>query len=156
MGWSDDHYNAINDNPVTNPNASPPTLIWANTDDRRYQISKEVALKLYPTLPLSKQVKIDTAIEALNNSRHDELLRFSAYHYWNVILEFSEQLASTHFANIENCKLANSAQLHNWLIVIKTLKDNYFGALPESQHDMRDPDTAKQIVKNLPSTSKPS
>jgi hypothetical protein len=45
MGWSDDHYNAINDNPVTNPNASPPTLIWANTDDRRYQISKEVALK---------------------------------------------------------------------------------------------------------------
>ena len=46
---------------------SPPALIWANTDDRLYQISKEVALKLYPTLPLSKQVKIDTVIEALNN-----------------------------------------------------------------------------------------
>ena len=150
MGWSDDHCNSITDDPVTNLNTNPPTLIWANTDDRLYKISKEVALKLYPTLPLSKQVKIDTAISALNNSRHDELLRFSAHHYCNVILEFSEQLASAHFTNLENCKLVNSAQLPNWLIIIKTIKDNYFGALPESQHDMRDLDTAKQIVKNLP------
>ena len=37
--WSNDHYNAINDNPVTNPNTSPPALIWATTNDQRYQIS---------------------------------------------------------------------------------------------------------------------
>lgn len=109
-----------------------------------------LALKLYLVMPRPKQVKIDTEIAAINSAWRDDLLRFSAYHYWHVIVEHNEQLASAHFTNIANCKLVHSAQLPDWLTIIRTYKDDYFGALPDAQHQMRDPDTAKQIVQNLP------
>ena len=73
-------------------------------------------------------MKIDSEISRLNSACGDELLCFSAYHSWRVIVEHNEQLASAQFTNISNCKLVHSAQLANWLIVIKTYKEDYFGA----------------------------
>ena len=43
MGWSDDHYNAIMNSPVIDETQDPPTLLWADTNDRLFNISKEVS-----------------------------------------------------------------------------------------------------------------
>lgn len=43
MGWSDDHYNTTMNNPIIDETQDPPTLLWADTDDRLFNISKDVS-----------------------------------------------------------------------------------------------------------------
>ena len=78
--WSADHLTAITQDPVTNPNTDPPTLVWADEQAAEFITSKEVFLELYATLPLQKQAKVDLAMATLASARSDDLLNYSAYH----------------------------------------------------------------------------
>jgi hypothetical protein len=148
--WSDDHYAAINEDPVTNDTTDPPTLKWTADTDHAYLVSKDVFLALYIALPLTKQSKIDTELKALSDSRGDVLLQFSAYHAMRIIEELNEHLASSHLVKIQSLQLTDETQLERYILQLKTFRLDYLGSLPQFHVDARDSDISSAIVATVP------
>ena len=152
--WSQPHADAMTNNPITDVNAVPPTAIWANTLDPNYLVSREVYLYLHAQMPITKQTALDAAMDKLSFDRGDDLLKFSAYHAWLIIIEHKEELAASHLARLRTIRCPSEQHLVAFMSEVRLARADYLASIPAAQRVFRDHDVSAIVQENCPPTVK--
>ena len=136
---------------IADADAQPhPAIRWNHQNSPECSDSKQLYLMLHISLPLNLQSKVRLALDDICRQRGDDLLQYSAYHAWRVILQRDENLVSFHLTRLKSAKCNSMADYESHLSQIKALMSDYLGALPLDQHAARQHDLAMIIESNLP------
>ena len=102
--WDENLYLLLTDSrrTIADANADPPDVVWDQPAHAEYVRSKSLFLYIHAAVPLSVQSKIDDAVDKLCTDRRDELLRYSAYHAWQVIVRHDVHLSAQHLARLKS------------------------------------------------------
>ena len=89
---------------VADANVDPPRLHFNNAADDLYYDNKTLFLMFHTLVPITLQVKIEQDAADRCTRRKDELLRYSAYYMFRVIMSIDEELAARHLARLKTLK----------------------------------------------------